>query len=835
MDKKKQEIKNNYQKRLDEQIGGVEVFSKDHKVSAQKFNRLLDTMQKTQKNKAEKMAILGLKQITDELLKFLGQNNLTLSESEKRELTVITGSGFDPIVKKRMAEDLAHKSRKRCEKEKEFKFEKKKNEKEIKQLLSSKNIISKWFQLTKFAFEFSTISIISHRFLDSCISTVRSRIHVWLNNIEISIGDVLDNKYYILSNMEYNSLQKLLSLRGPVNKILNLPRENSYDPKSMSGAMNEFSKIYVTIIKNSDIIETAIKKIMKTGDKKHGLWGDIKNILDEPINNNRPIKWTKYNRMTQSILGMLLSYHTARRGIIIRSIIQVMYLVDTDGAIESNKKILTEKAVEVEKEKRTKMDSEKEDVENRFDNLGIIIKKHLKNGLTYEDMLYKTEGKTRYKSWVEEHEKNPLIRIKRLVEIFIKYIIENINKSTGFKLDYDKNEFINYFSDHSDLIKLTTQYNMIGFELVGSKIKDFTSQSFIPDKDPDSFIKLIIETEKPKISGYNFIRKVLLDIGNKSYQVADKLNKIILDYYRNREIINNNTMRNYNFYINAQLKRSKQINAPAMFKKESISLRAFLEAGCSLAFHIARIVHHPGIDAILAERDQLGEELKKDDQPELIGEDIAGSKENEEVEDELDQMYNDTLTGLKRKSYFDEVLMRQSYDSRGIYRGKLKRFIFLAEIFSLKGFNDKYSHEIGDKIVLSFARSFYDRIIHDSHKENIIIRYSGAEILGFIHDVSLTGAVEMVSRAVKNIMKIRIEHKGDDTGQIPVSAAIYEERGHTDFLDNFSNVSRILSTVAREGVGSIGFIKKADYVVSKRDYNSMGIIDKGILAVIKLT
>ena len=89
--------------------------------------------------------------------------------------------------------------------------------------------------------------------------------------------------------------------------------------------------------------------------------------------------------------------------------------------------------------------------------------------------------------------------------------------------------------------------------------------------------------------------------------------------------------------------------------------------------------------------------------------------------DELNQMYNDTLTGLKRKSYFDEVLMQQSYDSRGIYNGKLKRFIFLAEIFNLKGFNDKYSRDIGDEIVLSVARSFYDKInTHGTHKDNII-------------------------------------------------------------------------------------------------------------------
>ncbi len=841
MDDKKREIKEKYQKRLDKEIGGLEVFSQDHRESTEKFNRLLETLQKSQKSRTERIALVELKQLIDNLLKYMESNNITLRDSERKELTIITGSGFDPLAKKRMAEDLVHKIRKRCAREKELSSERKKSEKEIKQLVDSKKSFCSWFHLTKFSLDYGSITLLSHRFLDKNLSLIRININNWLGNVETSVSEIMDSKYYILSNLEYNAIQKLLSLRPVVNKIIKVKQELSYDPGRISEIMNEFAAIYIAVIKNSEVIEAAIKKIMRKIEKTHGLWGDLKSLLDEPIINNRSVKWNPQSRMTESILGMLLSYYTSRYGAVVTTLNQLMYLADTDGTIESGQKILTPKAEKIEKEVRSKKESEKKYREVRFKSLGKIVKQYLDNGRKFEDMILQSDAKNRYKMWIEEHKKNPLLKIKRLVEGFIKYFIESINDVPAFKLHYDKNEFLNYFSQRESLTKLTAKYTMDGFELVGSKLRDFTSQSLVTGNDSERFIKTVVETEKPKISGLNFVRKVLLDIGNQSYSIANALNEIIINYYRNKEIVDDKIMNNYNFYIDAQLQRSRQNKSPVLFKKESISLKTFMESACSFAFHIAREVQHPGITAILTEKEKLEETLKDEKMAAAMGEEELAGEGEIGVDSDIDReenvaesLYTDTLTGLKRKNYLDDVILQRSYDKKGRYTGELKRFIFICEIFSLVNFNDRYSHDTGDKIVFSVARAFYDKVnAPGTHKDNIIIRYSGAELVGFIHEVTLTGAVDILGQVVKNIISIQVDHEGEDIGQIPVAAAVYEERKNSAYLDNFSTVSRILTSVARKGTGTVGFIKKSEYIVTKRDFDMSGILDDDLLGVIK--
>ncbi len=838
MENKKQEIKEKYQKRLDREIGDLEVFSKDHRESTEKFNRLLETLQKTQQSRSERIALVELKQLTAGLLKYLESNNLTLHPSERKELTIITGSGFDPLAKKRMAEDLVYKIRKRCEKEMELKTESKKRDKEIQQLIDSKNSFFSWFTLTRFALDYGTITLFTHRFLDKSLSLVRININNWLGNVETSVREIMDSKYYILSNLEYNAIQKLLSLRGVVNQVVRMKQELSYDPGRISDMMKEFTGIYIPVIRNSEIIESAIKKIMQRIDKSHGLWGDIKNLLDEPVLNNRPVKWNQQSRMQESIMGMLFSYYTSRYGAVVTTFNQLMYLAEVDDAIESDKKILTPKAEQIEKEVRIRKESEKKNNEVRFKSLGKIIKKFLDNGKSFEDMVFKSEAKNRYNIWIEEHTKNPMLRIKRLVEGFIRLFIEVINNDQAFKLVYDKNEFLYYFSQKEFLLKLTKKYSMDGFELVGSKVRDFTNQSLITDSDHEKFLKNVVETEKPKISGLNFVRKVLLDIGSLSYSIANALNEMIINYYRNKEIVDDKLMNNYNFYINAQLYRSRQAKTPVLFRKESISLKTFMETACSLAFHISRECQHPGIRAILTERDKLGEKLKDEERDAEAVQEMAMDDEEMGIssreEKNVESMYIDTLTGLKRKNYLDDVILQRSYYNKGRYTGNVKRYIFMCEIYSLKSFNDRYGHEVGDQIVFSVARSFYDKVnAPGTHEENIIIRYSGEELLGFIHNVELTEAVDMLGKVVKNIKGIRIDYEGGDIGQIPVTGAVYEERKNTDYLDNFSTVSRILTSVSRKGVGTIGFIKRSDYIVTKRDFNQAGIIDDDLLGVIR--
>jgi GGDEF domain-containing protein len=85
----------------------------------------------------------------------------------------------------------------------------------------------------------------------------------------------------------------------------------------------------------------------------------------------------------------------------------------------------------------------------------------------------------------------------------------------------------------------------------------------------------------------------------------------------------------------------------------------------------------------------------------LSGLSDADPENNERIVEELDRMYVDTLTGLKRRQYYEEIILKQQYGDSGKFEGTKSRFLFMCEIFGLKELNERFGHTAGDEIVLA--------------------------------------------------------------------------------------------------------------------------------------
>jgi diguanylate cyclase (GGDEF)-like protein len=689
-----------------------------------------------------------------------------------------------------------------------------------------------------FAIEYGTITVFTHRLRDRTLSFLKKDVLEWLLPLEKVIKEALDSEYYLFSNLEYNALRSFLHLRETMEAIVAIPPASSHEAREISGPMDSFTSAYAAIKTNHETIEYAFRKLSGRIKGEHGLMGFLKNILDEPLYNNRPLCISSSERMGRTIQGVLFSYYSVRKRVLVKTLNQVMYVTGCDGKIESDRKILTPGAVASEKHNREKKNSEKKIMVDSFRGLERIMDYFLPMGKDVEAVLLKMETGSKYGKILEEHESNPLVRIKRLVEIFIKYFIEDMKLEDEFTLSYDGREFGNYFTIRPEIRDMAAAYNLVDFGLVASRLREFLS---LAGKYPQDLMDSMLEGERsaPAISPeLNSGRSVLMKISEKSYAIANRLAELISYYYNHREIVHQDVLHNYDFFTNARLKRSRHVKSPAAFKRSYITLREFLETSCAIAFHISDLLRHPGIGALRGEQRVVKDKLSL-----LMGEDEivveplqdqgdSDPENNERIVQELDRMYVDTLTGLKRRQYYEEIILKQQHSDSGKYEGLKSRFLFMCEIFGLKELNERFGHTAGDEIVLAAVSRIDEHVrFPGSHGSNSVIRYAGGVYLGFLHDLNMMEAVDRMREMVRSISMIIIERDGAVIGQIRTAAAIYEERRGSDHYLNMDVLKGMVSHIYRNGSGRVGFIKKPDYIVSRRDFDSRDNLNDDIIAL----
>ena len=123
--------------------------------------------------------------------------------------------------------------------------------------------------------------------------------------------------------------------------------------------------------------------------------------------------------------------------------------------------------------------------------------------------------------------------------------------------------------------------------------------------------------------------------------------------------------------------------------------------------------------------------------------------------------YKDSMTGLLNRAAYNEKCVE--FDEK-IKLGYNEPFaIMVADINYLKPTNDKYGHEIGNKLIIRVAK-----IISDVFKHSLVYRIGGDEFLVFLKDEDLTLSEALIeqldSRCAENFIII-------DSEKIPISIA----------------------------------------------------------------
>ncbi len=837
----------NNDKYMDSYFEKVDRYSEGHRKDLEKFSQLLEHLTGSiiaDKDNRYKSEMVLFRDTIIEFEEFLGQQKITLSKTEKNNLSFITESAYTPIVKKRMAEDLIHKIRKRFSDERNKNLAKTQIENEIDEIRKSKRGIADWFRITKFALSYGTITFFSHKLKDISLSIIRNKVFSWQKTIETNINFVLDKKYYILSTLEYNALEIILQLKKPIDDICGINYELYYDDRLLSDKIDNFTKVYLTMLKNSEYTEFAFKKIIKEKDLKgerdnHGLWGILKNLLDQPIHDNRPVLRNDYDKIINSVTGLLISYYTSREKVVIRTLNQIFYLLSIDGKLDFDHKHLTKEAIQKSEMSSREDTDEDELISKKLEGLNRIFDNYLVKGPHLEERIFRLEYGNKYSAILENIKNKPVMKILKLVEGQIKYFVEFITDPENFILVYDNTDFKNYFEIKPEISDISGKY--IGFlnELSGTRKKEIEGLISEPEVTPEEFINVLTNPELLKIAGnpkINFVRGVLQKIAEYNYRLAVCLNEIITSYYDFKEKVNNDKKRNFDFFSNSILKKIKNQKINKFFKKDDVILKEFLEAACSLAFHISHTLNNISIANMVKEREQLKSEIKNIQKlkSETISEAVIDDNfdENNTVLLEIDNIYKDSLTNLWKIDYIKDQVIPKLYDEKYNYKFEMPRFVFMGNIIGFQELNNIYGHENVDKFYSEFSRRIQARIEMNKSPDNLVIRYGAGIFAGYINDVTMMEAVEVIMEINNEFQEFVRYNFNAEYEKINYNFAIYEEQFGTNHFQNIEHLRKIL-TVLNNGPGkSIGFIKDLKYIITSRDYDLHGNLDRALVTIV---
>ena len=142
-------------------------------------------------------------------------------------------------------------------------------------------------------------------------------------------------------------------------------------------------------------------------------------------------------------------------------------------------------------------------------------------------------------------------------------------------------------------------------------------------------------------------------------------------------------------------------------------------------------------------------------------------KELNEVLDEA--MRTDFLTGLmNRRAFFDRIKPELSRSRRH----KRPLCILMGDLDSFKAVNDRYGHDIGDKVLQETARTFAAAL----RSEDLKVRWGGEEFLAMLPETDSPGAAAAAEK-LRSIIEQTIFEVAGNSIHVTISIGLAEERG----------------------------------------------------------
>lgn len=127
--------------------------------------------------------------------------------------------------------------------------------------------------------------------------------------------------------------------------------------------------------------------------------------------------------------------------------------------------------------------------------------------------------------------------------------------------------------------------------------------------------------------------------------------------------------------------------------------------------------------------------------------------------------YEDALTGLKNRRYFDQLL---EHESAVALRSNQPLSLLIVDIDHFKQFNDTHGHEAGDSALKAVAGTLA-RHFRDS---DVVCRFGGEEFVIIMAGSNARAAYEKAKELARAIRSMPVEHGGINLGHVTISVGV---------------------------------------------------------------
>jgi GGDEF domain-containing protein len=824
------------EKNVNSYLEEVGIDSEEHKKYLEKLNKVLEEM-KGSSNSAERKHYFSFKETVDAFDHYLSEKKIKLTSHEKDRFAVIAGSGLNNLAKKRMAEDLIHQVKDRVASELELKVESGKKQEDIARLKKTGFWFTDWYRLTKFALEFGTITLLSHRYRSESFDLIRLKAATAHREIIGDLKKILDGYYYYLTVLEYNSIIKLYEMGKAFEKLASVKRNLSYHPMEIFEQMNDFSSVYISVMRNLKSIDNGLKKVFKDHQPEHGFMGYVGFLTDRQVHNSRAIKHSEMEIVTKTIAGALYSYYTAYIGVRVKTFNQLMYIVNEEGVLNSSEKEYTPEAAKAIESESHEQATEGSKIKFRLSELSNVITKYSTQGKNLAKRLFEIEARAGLPAWNKETQIKPFYMLMKVFDAYLKYILELVISRDNFDLEYDNNIIKGYFEKFPDICRAVDDYRTLSLELQGKRGKDLQNFKHSHEIDKDEFISRLMEHENiATLPGETkHIRETLNDISSKCYNICMRFNDLLNRFNQSGKYESRDVTENYNFLLNARIIHPKVRGLEHLLNRKEVYLVDLLEAGCSVAEFFAELLKHNGIKAINDEVVKLQRELdsyniQKGDIS-AISDDAENSCGDDGLNSDAEKIYIDTLTGFKKWEYFEDFILHEVYDENGNYSGNRPRHVFCAELSNLVDVNRVCGNSSGDMVYKRFSEIVKDTL-SSAGSENIVMRSKGGLIIGYINDITAVEAVDFLFKMLNLVKEYSLDSGIDSLPELIFNAGLYTEKKGTNALKNIEIARSIMFHASDGRSGHVGFMRNPDLVVSDKDFDRRGRLRDGLVSVL---
>ena len=814
----------------------VGVDSEEHKRYLEKLNKVLDEM-KNSSNSNERKHYYSFKETISAFDSYLSEKRIKLTTREQDRFAAIAASGLNNLVKKRMAEDLIHQVKDRISGDLELKGEAEKRKEDISELKRSGLWIIDWYRLTKFAIDFDTITLFTHRYKTESLDIIRLKTVSAHREIMHDLKEILDGYYYYLSVLEYNSIARFYKMKDALDKLASLKRNLSYHPIEIFEAMNDFAAAYIIVMRNIKSIDKGLRKAFKDRQPAHGFMGHVGFLTDRQLSNGKPVRHSEREMMTGTIAGALYSYYTAYLGVRVKTFNQLMYIVSEEGIIDSAEKEYTQEAITAIESESKEQVTEGSKIKSKLSELANITTKYSETGKNLAKRLFEIEARGSIAAWNKDTQIKPFFKLMKVFDANLKYILELVISRENFDLEYDNKLITGYLEKYPELTKAVDEYRSFSLELQGTRGKDLQNYKISTEVDKDEFINKIMEHENVgTLPGeLKLLRETLDEISAKSYNVCIRFNILLNKYYQSGKFESREVSENYNFLLNAKIVHPKVRNLEFLLNRKEVYLVDLLEAGCSVAEYLAETLNSKGIKAIFEEVTKLQKELEAyNEKPESSAEtdDHGGGKSGEEeLNSHIDKIYIDTLTGFKKWEYFEDFIYHEVYDGEGNFKGDKLRHVFCAELSNLVDVNRICGNDAGDTVYKKLSEIINDTLI-TAGNGNIAMRSKGGLIIGYINGISSMESVDLLFKILLSVRQYTANSGIDSLPELIFNAGIYTEKKGANAIRNIE-IARSIMFQGSDGKSShVVFLKNQSQTIDEKDFDRRGRLRDGLISAL---